>query len=72
MTHSSSELYLFARNFKQARSNALLSQKDIHESTGIATSYVSAVERGKRNITIERAGRLARAVGIPLHQLLAP
>ncbi|MCZ2135878.1 MAG: helix-turn-helix domain-containing protein [Burkholderiales bacterium] len=68
----SPDLQIFARNFKKARKAASLSQKDIHEQTGIAASYVSAVERATRSVTIERAGRLAKAVGVPLYKLLTP
>lgn len=63
-------LQAFARNFKKARKAAGLSQKDIHEQTGIAASYVSAVERATRSVTIERAERLAKAVGVPLSKLV--
>lgn len=67
---SSPALQLFAQNFKQGRLKAGLSQNDVHERCGVATSYVSAVERGRRSVTIECAARLADAVGIPLHVLL--
>ncbi len=40
--------------------------------TGIAVSYVSAVERAMRSVTIERAERMANAVRVPLHKLLTP
>lgn len=69
---SSPALQLFAQNFKQARLKARLSQNDVHERCGVATSYVSAVERGRRSVTIECAARLARAVDVPLHLLLSP
>ncbi|WP_306581792.1 helix-turn-helix transcriptional regulator [Dokdonella sp.] len=65
-------LQTFARNFKKARKAANMSQKTVHEQTGIAASYVSAVERATRSVTIERAGRLAKAVGVPLYKLLTP
>lgn len=67
---SSPALQLFAQNFKEARLKAKLSQNDVHERCGVATSYVSAVERGRRSVTIDCAARLADAVGIPLHVLL--
>lgn len=67
----SPELERFARNFRNARRSAHLSQRDVHRRTGLAVSYVSGVEGG-RNISIDKASLLADAVGVPLHQLLAP
>ena len=63
---------IFGRRFKEARINADLSQKDVHEKTGIAISFISGVEGGYRNISIERAGMLAEAVNQPLYKLLMP
>lgn len=57
---------------KQAMIKARMSQKDVHDKTGIAISMVSGVESEKRNISIDRAARLAHAVGVPLHVLLKP
>jgi transcriptional regulator with XRE-family HTH domain len=68
----SKELQLFAKNFRVARTAAGLTQSDVHEATGIAVSYVSAVERGLRSVTIEYAARLAKSVDVPLHKLLTP
>lgn len=68
----SDELQLFARNFKKARKAAGMSQKDVHERTGIAASYVSDVERGTRSVTIEIAARLSKAVGAKFHKLVTP
>ena len=67
---SSPALRLFAQNFKLARKRAGLSQKDVHERCKVAASYISAVERAKRNVTIECAERLAGAVNVPLRTLL--
>jgi transcriptional regulator with XRE-family HTH domain len=68
----SPELELFARNFRKARRAAGLTQTDVHELTGIAVSYISEVERALSSVTIERAGRLAQAVNVPLYRLLMP
>lgn len=65
-------LRLFAQNLKLARTRAGLTQKDVHERCKVAASYISAVERAKRSVTIERAERLAATVNVPLHVLLTP
>ncbi len=69
---SSPALRLFAQNFKRARKRAGLSQEGVHKLCGVAVSYVSAVERAKRSVTIECAERLAGAVNVPLRVLLTP
>ncbi|MBC6942061.1 MAG: XRE family transcriptional regulator [Xanthomonadales bacterium] len=69
---SSPALGLFAQNFKRARKRAGLSQEDVHKLCGVAASYVSAVERAKRSVTIGCAERLAGAVNVPLSVLLTP
>lgn len=63
---------LFGKKFKDARRNSKLTQRDIHRLTGIAVSYVSAVERCQRNLSLAHAETLAQAVNQPLHKLLTP
>lgn len=66
------EVELFGRKLRAARRGARMSQRELHEATGIAASFISAVERGERNISIARAAALAKAVGQPLYRLLTP
>ncbi|WP_017161859.1 helix-turn-helix domain-containing protein, partial [Xanthomonas phaseoli] len=63
---------VFAANVKNARREQDLLQKDLHERTGLSLAYLSDVERGKANISIDNADLIARALGRPLHQLLNP
>lgn len=62
----------FGRNFREARRAAKLSQQEVERLTGIPQHYVSTLERGRENPTLETMARLAEAVGKPLADLLKP
>ena len=47
-----------------------LSQESLAERARLHTTYVSMVERGVRNPTLDVASRLANALGIPLAVLI--
>jgi len=59
---------------KQARSEANLTQTELAEKIGTAKSYISRIENGKGNITIETLIKifetgLQRKVGITISQM---
>ena len=60
----------FGRCFRKARLKAGLSQQDIERISGLPQQYVSSVEHGQQNPTLETMTRLAEAVGQPLSELL--
>ena len=45
------------------------SQEDLALESGIATSYLCEVEKGKRNPTLNVINRLAKAFGIKIEEL---
>lgn len=47
-----------------------LSQERLAELAELDRTYVSSLERGRRNPTLRTAGRLASALGLPLSELL--
>lgn len=47
-----------------------LSQEALAEKAGVHPTYLSMVERGIRNPTLDVASRLAKALKIPLPQLI--
>ena len=51
-----------AANVRQAREAAGLSQEQLALEAGVDRTYVSQVERAKRNITVVVLARLARAL----------
>ena len=60
----------FAKNFRAARIKAGLTQKDICEKAGLTQPYLSEVERGLSNISLDNMEVLASLVEKPLWVLL--
>ena len=69
---SQPEREIFARNFRKARIEAGLSQRELANQTGIAQAHVSEVENAMHNIGIDTMVKLAQAVSKPLFELLRP
>lgn len=69
---ASEERLIFARNFREARKVANLTQRAINDKTGFAQSWISEVETGQSAINIDNMAILARAVDVPLWKLLLP
>jgi len=61
---------IFARNLRRARRMKDISQEALGLAAGLSRTYVSEVERGERNISIDNMGALADALGVPLKQLV--
>lgn len=63
---------VFARNVKRLRTAAGLSQEELAARAGLHRTYISSVERGQRNISLENIYALASALGSDPRDLLAP
>lgn len=63
------EMQAFARNFRRARRQLQLSQREVAEQTGVAQSHVSEIEHGLIDPRVGTLVRLARLVGVPLAEL---
>jgi transcriptional regulator with XRE-family HTH domain len=61
---------IFAQNVRRLRKEQGLSQEALADRAGLHRTYVGAVERGERNITLVSANRIARALGLELSELL--
>jgi transcriptional regulator with XRE-family HTH domain len=61
---------IFGQNVRAARIKAGLTQTQLAERTGLTQQYVSLVEAGHQNITIDTMAALARAVGRDVSALL--
>jgi len=60
-----------AYNLRKMRKDAGLSQEEIATRSGLHVTYISSVEHGKRNISVENIFAIARALGCPPSALLA-
>lgn len=61
---------VFAANLRRERLARGWSQLTLADHAGLHFTYVSAVEGGKRNISIDAMDCLARALGMKLGELL--
>ena len=49
-----------------------VSQEKLALLAGMSRSYVSGIERGERNVSIDNMGELATALGVALKELVDP
>jgi transcriptional regulator with XRE-family HTH domain len=63
---------VFARNLRRARRLKDLTQESLALDAGVPRGYLSRVERGTINISIDNAEALALAIGVPLRDLVDP
>ncbi|KAK44906.1 DNA-binding protein [Caballeronia jiangsuensis] len=61
-----------AKNLRSAREDQALSQEALSDKCGFHRSYISQVERGVTNITIDNVQRIAEALGLDPQMLLSP
>ncbi|NJN99812.1 MAG: helix-turn-helix transcriptional regulator [Anaerolineales bacterium] len=61
---------VFAENIKKLRRQQGLSQEDLADLAGLHRTYIGAVERGERNITLLNANRIAEALSVELNECL--
>lgn len=62
----------FARNLKIIRNSQGISQEKLADLCDLHRTYVSSVERGERNITVDNMERLAVALGVDIRELMKP
>jgi transcriptional regulator with XRE-family HTH domain len=63
---------VFGRNLRRARRLKDVSQEELALRADLSRTYVSEVERGVRNVSIDNMGLLAQALGLPLRDLVDP
>jgi transcriptional regulator with XRE-family HTH domain len=61
---------VFAENIKKLRRQRGLSQEALADLAGLHRTYIGAVERGERNITLLNANRIAEALEVELSECL--
>jgi transcriptional regulator with XRE-family HTH domain len=62
---------LFAANMRRLREEAGFSQERFAESIGFHRTYVSAVELGKRNVSLDNIDKIAKALEVRPADLLS-
>ncbi|MCI0348533.1 MAG: helix-turn-helix transcriptional regulator [Acidobacteriales bacterium] len=61
-----------AANVRRLRRNRNLSQEQFAELAKLHRTYVGAIERGERNITLNTLEQIANALGVSCAVLLTP
>lgn len=64
-------LNLFARNVKFYRKKFKLSQEKLAELSDLHPTYISNIEQGKRNLSLQTVSQIARALNMSASELLA-
>jgi transcriptional regulator with XRE-family HTH domain len=57
-------------NVKRIRKDKGITQEQLAEAADMLPSYLSAVENGMKNVTVVTIDRLARALDVPMTELL--
>ena len=65
-------IHCFAVNVKRYRGEKSISQEKLAELAGLHRTYISAVERERRNISIDNIEKIAEALDIEAYKLLMP
>jgi transcriptional regulator with XRE-family HTH domain len=60
----------FGANLRRLRRDKGISQEKLADLAGLHRTYVSSVERGERNVTLETVEKLAKALGVPMSKLM--
>jgi transcriptional regulator with XRE-family HTH domain len=61
---------LLARNVRRLRTTAGLSQEELAARSGLHRTYISSVERGQRNVSLENIFSIATALGCDPRDLI--
>ncbi|AFY43255.1 helix-turn-helix domain-containing protein [Nostoc sp. PCC 7107] len=63
-------LSLLGENLRRIRIEKGYSQEQLAALTGLDRTYISGIERGKRNVSLINLVKLARALDIPTKQIV--
>jgi len=61
---------MLARNLRRLRAQQGISQEQLADLAGLHRTYVSSIERGERNVSIDNIERLAQALKVPAADLI--
>lgn len=60
----------FGKKVREERLKRNLSQEALAEKAGVHRTYIGMIERAEKNITLENIGKLAKALGVPIEELV--
>lgn len=59
----------FGRKVRRLRRGQKISQEKLAELSGLHRTYVGAIERGERNVSLKNIERIAKALGVEIRDL---
>jgi transcriptional regulator with XRE-family HTH domain len=60
----------FGKRVREERTALGLSQEKFADKAKLDRTYVSGIERGKRNVSLRNIAAIAKALGIPIAELM--
>lgn len=60
----------FGKKVKEIRLKKDMSQADLAKILGVHPTYISGIERGVRNMALKNIERLAKALNVPIEELI--
>ena len=60
----------FGKRVKEIRLQKNMSQADLAKVMGLHPTYISGIERGVRNMALKNIEKLAKALNVPIHELI--
>ncbi len=70
MPHSPTILEKFGSRVRDSRKAAGLSQEALAGACGLDRTYISGIERGRRNVALRNIAAIARALGLSISELM--
>jgi transcriptional regulator with XRE-family HTH domain len=64
------EVLQFGKKLREVRLKKSKSQGDVARILGVHRSYISGLERGKRNPSLITVHKVAKALGVSINELL--
>ena len=62
---------LFGERVRELRRERGLSQEDFADECGLHRTYMSGIERGIRNVSLENVAKIAAALRVPIGELFS-
>lgn len=63
-------LLKFGNKVRTERHKQNMSQEEFSDLVGVHRTYIGMIERGEKNITLENIDKIAKALKIPISELL--
>lgn len=60
----------FGKKVKELRLQKKMSQGDLAKILSVHPTYISGIERGVRNMALKNIEKLAKALGVPIEDLI--